>query len=182
MARDKTRIRYVDWKTLHRLAAELAMKIRLDDYKPNIVYAVLKGGLIPARIIGDLLGVEEIGVLGVKFYYSPGMKRHKPVLTIPPTPPPRRDHRILVIDDIIDSGKTMQLVIDEINRYEVEIFRTASIYYKPWSIYKPDYYIEETRDWVIYPWELGESLRKGIMIEDLDDATIDILDMVKSMI
>ncbi len=182
MAEDKIRIRYVDWKTLHKLLAKLALKIHVDGYKPNIIYAVLKGGLIPARIIADLLGVEEIGVLGVKFYYSPMERRHKPVLTIPPTPPPRREYRILIVDDVVDSGKTMQLVIDELNRYDIKCFKTASIHYKPWSIYKPDYYAEETRDWIIYPWELGESLRKRVGLEEFQRDLGEILDSLKTII
>jgi hypoxanthine phosphoribosyltransferase len=51
----------------------------------------------------------------------------------------------LIVDDIVDSGAT---------RDKYGMFRFASLFYKPWSIKKPNYYIHTTEDWIVFPWEV----------------------------
>lgn len=61
-------------------------------------------------------------------------------------------HRtVLLVDDVVDTGKTFTDILKK-SHYTRVI--TAALYYKPHSVLKPDYYIEETTDWIVFPWEL----------------------------
>ncbi len=162
MAADKPVIEYIDWQKLHRAVVSIACKILEEKEEFDTIIAVVKGGLIPARLLSDVLGIDEIGFIGVKLYKGVGEKEKTPKLTIPPTPPPT-NKRILVVDDIVDTGTTLQLVIDELNRYTPAKIRTAAIFVKPWTFIRPDYYYETTSKWIVFPWELGESIREGIL-------------------
>jgi hypoxanthine phosphoribosyltransferase len=162
-------IEYVSWKKIHLALIELAHRIT-GEYKPDIIYAVLKGGLIPARILADLLSIEEIGFIGVKMYRGVGIRGAGPELTLPPTINVK-DKTVLVVDDVVDTGLTLQLVVDELRRYGAREVKTLALYVKPWSIVYPDYYFEETNKWVVFPWEIVETLRsinlgREHMIED----------------
>lgn len=65
--------------------------------------------------------------------------------------------KILVVDDIIDTGRTFErfLEIAEIKKID---FETATLFYKAHSAYQPDYYVQETNDWIIFPWEPVEEI------------------------
>jgi len=163
MASENISIRYMSWKELHRALITLAKRLYRDGFIPDIIFAVLKGGLIPARILSDLVQVDEIGFIGVKFYKAVGTRMAKPHLTLPPT------HRItglnvLVVDDVVESGRTLQLVIEELSRYEAKEIRSLTLLVKPQRTISPDYYYEETSQWVLFPWEYIETIRDGVDI------------------
>jgi len=58
---------------------------------------------------------------------------------------PLKDNNCLVVDDVADTGATLE---------KFKNYKTATLHYKPWSSVKPTYYVEETTDWIIYPWEI----------------------------
>lgn len=173
MVEEKINIEYISWKQLHLASVNLATTMIGEGYRPDIIYAVVKGGLIPARILADLLEVDQLGFIGVKFYRGVGAKEAKPELTLPPTHAVRNKN-ILVVDDVVDSGRTLQLVIEELNRYGARNIKSLAIYVKPWSPIYPDYYYKETRNWVVFPWEITETLKEVcIRPEDLgEDSSI----------
>jgi hypoxanthine phosphoribosyltransferase len=150
-------IEYVSWKKIHLALVELAHRI-MREYRPDIVYAVLKGGLIPARILVDLLSIEEMGFIGVKAYRGVGVRKARPELTLPPTISVKNKN-VLIVDDVVDTGLTLQLVIDELRRYGAREIKTLALYVKPWTMIYPDYYYEETSKWVMFPWEIVETLK-----------------------
>ncbi|ABN69712.1 phosphoribosyltransferase [Staphylothermus marinus F1] len=173
MTGEKIKLEYISWKQLHIALINLAKTMISEGYRPDIIYAVIKGGLIPARILSDLLEVDQIGFIGVKFYKGIGTREAKPELTLPPTHPVRNKN-VLVVDDVVDSGRTLQLVLEELNRYGARNIKSLVIYVKPWSPIYPDYYYKETRNWVVFPWEIIETSREtSINPEDLgEDKTI----------
>ena len=65
--------------------------------------------------------------------------------------------KILLVDDVADSGKSLQLVYEHLLKKAKEI-KTLTIFYKPWSSILPDYYVKETRAWIVFPWEFHETV------------------------
>lgn len=65
-----------------------------------------------------------------------------------------------LVDEIVDSGQSLKLIIDHINQQGASEVKTATLYYKPSSIIKPDYYEKETSKWIIFPWETKETLKE----------------------
>ncbi len=159
-------IEYASWSEIYRAITTIVSSIFERKLSFEIVYAILKGGVIPARIIADALGVEEVGVIGIKFYKKPGETKDKPVIFHPPTINVS-NKRVLLVDDIVDTGKTLQLAIEELYRYGASKVTTASLYVKPWATISPDIYYKTTSKWIVFPWEIGESIREGLPIEKL---------------
>lgn len=67
---------------------------------------------------------------------------------------------ILIVDDIIDTGDTMHVILDDIDEFsEFEYNKfTCSLFYKPHSKFKPDYYVKETSNWIVFPWEKSDEI------------------------
>ena len=145
------------WDELYALLTELTRSIRAE-YRPEVIIGVARGGYIPARIAADLLDVPTIGTIGVAFYEDVGRRMRSPVIT-QPLNVSVENKRVLVIDDIVDTGESLVLVATEM-RGRVEELRTATIFRKPWARFTPDYSGQETEAWVVFPWELRETIRK----------------------
>ena len=68
--------------------------------------------------------------------------------------------RVLIVDDVADSGGSLKLAREHILQQGSADVRTAVLYVKPWSAVKPDCWAKETRLWVVFPWENKETIRK----------------------
>jgi hypoxanthine phosphoribosyltransferase len=68
------------------------------------------------------------------------------------------DKKILIVDDVLDSGKTFTKVIDRTRSFSPKEIRSAALDIKPNTSFIPDYYMGETNKWIIYPWELRETI------------------------
>jgi len=168
MTSENITVEYVSWKQIYHALVEIAVMIKNDNYKPDIIVGVFKGGLIPARILADLLSIDNLGFIGVKFYKGVGERDVKPILVFPPTPSVR-DLNVLVVDDVIESGRTIQLVVDELYRYKALKVKIATIFVKKRSPIMPDYYYKMTDKWIVFPWEIVETVKQGIQLNNLGD-------------
>ncbi|MBS7617822.1 phosphoribosyltransferase, partial [Candidatus Bathyarchaeota archaeon] len=73
---------------------------------------------------------------------------------------PVNEKKVLLVDDVADTGKSLMLVKNHIKDMGALETRIACLYFKPWSIVKPDYYVRETEAWIIFPHEIRESATK----------------------
>ena len=64
-------------------------------------------------------------------------------------------NRLLVVDDIVDSGNTMLNIISEL-ALQKKKYIFCSLFYKPISAFRPDFFVKETKDWIVFPWELDK--------------------------
>jgi len=119
---------------------------------------VCRGGWPPARIMSDLLDNPKLTNVSVEFYVDVVKTKKQPVLTQPVTMPVN-GKRVLILDDVADTGRTLKLVKDHLLSKGAREVRIATVYYKPWSIIVPDYYERETKKWIIFPWERKETVR-----------------------
>ncbi|MCI4436611.1 MAG: phosphoribosyltransferase [Ignisphaera sp.] len=147
------------WNDIAELSLELAEKVIDSGYRPDVAVAVLRGGYIVAKLLCDYLGVDSIATVEVKFYKGVGEKAERPVVITPITHD-LRGKKVLIVDDVSDSGRTLQVVIDLARLHGAKEVRSATLYLKPWSITIPDYYVRETKSWIVFPWEIGEVLKE----------------------
>lgn len=138
---------------------ELADKIRSDGFKPDIIMGISRGGWLPTRVLSDLLDNPHVASVGAEFYVGIAETYHEPRLT-QPISVSVSGKTVLLVDDAVDTGKSAALIRDYLNREGAKETRLLTLYYKPWSIIKPDYYSKETSDWIVFPWEIKETLRK----------------------
>ncbi|MEM3692958.1 MAG: phosphoribosyltransferase [Candidatus Bathyarchaeia archaeon] len=147
------------WELLYELCVELADRIRDSGFQPDLIIGVARGGWIPARLLSDFLENPNVASVRVEFYIDIGRTSSEPIIT-QPCSAPVKGRRVLVVDDVADSGRSLSLVKDSLLRQGAEEIRIACLYYKPWSIIKPEYYIKETTSWIIFPHEVKETARK----------------------
>ena len=159
------------WRQVYLMLLDQAEKIRKSNFKPAVIIAVSRGGWLPARVLSDLLETP-INKVSVEFYLGIGETRKAPVLT-KNLSVSVAGKKILVVDDVADSGKSLKLVKTHIYQLGAMETRAATLYYKPWSVVKPDYYVRETKRWVVFPWETKETIRR-IFENNRDEVAISV--------
>ncbi len=157
------------WRQIYSMLLSQAEEIRKSSFKPDIVIAVSRGGWLPARVLSDLLETG-VGSVSVEFYVGVAETRKAPVLT-QGVSVVVAGKKVLVVDDVTDSGESLKLVKAHVSQQGAKEIRVATVYCKPWSGVKPDYYARETRRWVVFPWEIKETVRK-IVEKYRDKATV----------
>jgi hypoxanthine phosphoribosyltransferase len=160
------------WRQIYSMLLTQAEAISKSSFKPEIVIAVSRGGWLPARVLSDLLEVG-LGSVSVEFYVGIAETRKAPVLT-QSVSVIVAGKKVLVVDDVADSGESLKLVKAHVLQQGAKEIRAATVYCKPWSGVKPDYYTRETRRWVVFPWEIKEAVRK-IVEKYRDKAAVDVV-------
>ena len=147
------------WDTIYEMLLYLADKINQDGFKPDVIVGVSRGGWPPARVLSDLLDNPNLANVRAEFYLGVAETKGEPVLT-QPVSVSVAGKRVLIVDEVADTGKSLRLVREHIVEQGACEVKIATVYYKPWSVVKPDYYAKETSCWVVFPWEIKETVRK----------------------
>jgi len=149
------------WDQIYGLLLNLANKVRKTGFKPDVIVGVSRGGWPPARVMSDLLENPKLANVTAEFYVGVAETKGKPVITQPVSVPVRAK-KVLVVDDVADTGESLRLVRAYLKEQGASEVKIATIYYKPWSVVIPDYYEKETKSWIIFPWERKETVRKVV--------------------
>jgi hypoxanthine phosphoribosyltransferase len=147
------------WNQIYVSLLELSKAVRNSGFEADVIVGVSRGGWIPARILSDLLENPTLANVTAEFYVGVAETKQEPSIT-QPVSVSVKDKKVLVVDDLADTGKSLKLVTSHLQNRGASVVRIATIYRKPWSITVPDYYVKETRRWVIFPWEIKETVRK----------------------
>lgn len=150
------------WQGFGDASRVLTQAIVDSGWIPDLIIAIARGGLVPAGAISYAMGVKAIGTMNVEFYTGIGETLEEPILLPPLMDISAMDgKRVLVVDDVADSGKTLKMVMDMIDEHGLSLdgehnirveARSAVIYEKPRSIIKPDYVWKVTDKWINFPW------------------------------
>ena len=152
----------MSWEDLGDGARELAEQIHRDGYRPDIVLAVARGGLLVGGALGYALGVKNTFSMNVEFYTGIDERLEMPML-LPPVPDlvDFAEQRVLIADDVADTGATLSLVKDFCEGKVGEV-RCAVLYEKPRSTVSCEYVWRRTDRWIDFPWSarapVGETL------------------------
>jgi len=140
------------WDTFGAASRELAQAVFDDGYRPDLIISIARGGLIPAGAISYALGMKNVHVLNVEFYTGVDERLPMPVM-LPPVPQPvdLSGATVLVIDDVADTGGTLDLV-RKFCEGHVKETRCAVIYEKSRSVVKCEYVWKRTDQWIDFPW------------------------------
>jgi hypoxanthine phosphoribosyltransferase len=143
----------VTFKEVHYLVEEVASKVKESGYKPTTIVGLARGGWVPARLMCDFLGVTDLISLKVEHWLETGRTKDEATIRYPLTAD-LRGKKLLVVDDITDTGKSLLVSTDYLKKFNPEEMKTATMQYIPTSKFRPDYYGEEVKvwTWFIYPW------------------------------
>ena len=146
------------WDQVYGMLIKLAAEIKRSGFNPQVIVGVSRGGWPPARVMSDLLGNQNLANMKVVFYKDIGVRNKKPAVTQPVTSEVK-GRRVLVVDDVSDSGHSLRVVSNHLRRKGARNIRVCTLYLKPHSVFVPDYYSRQTTKWVIFPWERLEAVR-----------------------
>jgi hypoxanthine phosphoribosyltransferase len=143
------------WQELGAASHELAEMVAADGYLPDMVLAIARGGLLLAGALAYALGVKNTFTMNVEFYTGVDERLPMPMI-LPPVPDlvDLHEARVLVADDVADTGATLALVKRFCGR-KVGDVRCAVLYEKPRSSVRCEYVWRRTDRWIDFPWSAG---------------------------
>jgi hypoxanthine phosphoribosyltransferase len=149
---------YLTWNDVAKLVSKMMSGLQTRDY--DVVLAITRGGIVPSAIISERLAVPQVLVASVDFYEDPKHDLDWPVFMQFPADSFLRGKYVLIVDDVWNRGKEMVSVSERVDQAGGSP-SSAVLHYKPhrsqFPDKSPDFYAEETKDWIIYPWELDRS-------------------------
>jgi len=142
------------WELFGTAARELAVTIADDGFRPDLVLAIARGGLFVAGALGYALDVKNLHVMNVEFYTGVDERLDIPMI-LPPVPDlvDLEESKVLLADDVADTGRTLLLVKDFCAGKVGEV-RSAVLYEKPHSEVKCEYVWRRTYRWIDFPWSV----------------------------
>jgi len=147
------------WDLIYKLCVEVADQILHSGFEPDVIVAISRGGWIPGRILSDILGNQNLATLKVEYYSDIYQMRAVPEIT-QSLSSDVKGKKVLLVDDIADSGNTLKLVKEHLIKLGSCEVRVCTLYHKPWSVIKPDYTARFTDAWVCFPHEIFETMEK----------------------
>lgn len=149
----------LSWDAFGTASRALAQDVVDSGFATDIVVAIARGGLLLAGSIAYALGAKNCGAINVEFYTGIGEVLPEPVV-LPPMldVPALTGLRVLLVDDVSDSGRTLALVTQLLRDEGAEV-RTVTLYSKPRTVLEPDYVWKNTDRWITFPWSAEEPVQ-----------------------
>ncbi|PVU68346.1 phosphoribosyltransferase [Acidilobus sp. SCGC AC-742_M05] len=158
-------VKLVSWDEIVEWSLGLGKVIESSGWTPDMVVAVARGGYVPARLLCDYLGITDLVSLQSQHWVEAAKAAQKAIIRNAYSIE-ARGLKVLVVDDIVDTGETLALARDFIRaEWKPEDVRTAALQWiSPIAKFKPDYYYIEVKDWTWfqYPWTRLEDLTQFI--------------------
>lgn len=145
----------VDWTTYHTLARKLASAILSSDEKVNQIVAISRGGLTLGHLLSDFLRIP-IATFTIQSYSD--IQKQGEVSITEELSVNIKGKNVLLVDDVADSGTTLKRAISYLKEFKPAHVTTVTMFYKPRSIYRPDYFAKQTTKWILFPYEPTEMI------------------------
>lgn len=151
---------FLTWPQVETLSSKLTNLIKTSNESFDLILAITRGGLVPATLLSQSFELRNIVSATVLFYTDDGEQffgMTEPRFLSFPSVDNLKDRRVLIVDDVWDSGRTAYAVRNKVIRASPKSVKVAVLHYKSKqniiSDLTPDYYGEITDNWVVYPWE-----------------------------
>ena len=150
----------MEWADLGQAARELAVQVVDDGYDPEMILSIARGGLLVGAALGYALAVKNVYTMNVEYYTGVDERLEVPRI-VPPAPDfvDVSDARILIADDVADTGHTLRSV-QQFCEGKVAEVRTAVLYQKSHSVVQCDYVWRRTDLWINFPWSDKDPVAK----------------------
>lgn len=149
----------ISWAGVQQLTRKLSVKICRAGFKPEVAVAVARGGYVPARLLCDSLDLADLRSIRIVHYLAGARKQQKAKL-VDTLCQSLEGKRVLLVDDVSDTGDTLELAVQHLEDFGAEEIRIAVLHHKKTSPVTPDFYAQLIVKWrwIIYPWAVREDL------------------------
>ena len=157
MSKHSTTYKHLSWEDIEKSCLSIYSQMCHEHYRPESIIGLLRGGTVPARIFSDYYDIFlDFFSLDVKLYAGINKRNSEP--HIKKFYGDVKGKKILIVDDIWDSGKTMQAVLKYLKGEDIT---TTTLFWKEDAKKKPDYYAEvaKKKEWIVFAWERYEFWR-----------------------
>jgi len=122
----------------------------VGEFKPEVIVAIARGGLTFAHYLSEILDIREVYSINSIGYEG---ERKLETIKVYNTPNILKNKRVLVVDDIADSGETLKEVMKILKEKNPTCsFKVATLFYKKTSIFQPDFKLFEAKEWIEFFW------------------------------
>lgn len=177
----ETKYAFPSWEQIAGECRKIVKQIRESEYKPDIVLALSRGGFVPARIVCDLLIVKDLVSIKVDHWGITAQKDGLARLRYP-VEISLEGKRILIVDDITDTGESLSLALEWVKKQNPAEVKTAVVYHISHSKTVPDFFGEEMKGsdwaWIVWPWNLIEDV-SNILLKEVDGKGLSLQEMKK---
>lgn len=155
---------YVSWDEYHMLIERLALKVHASGWVFDQILCLARGGLRPGDILSRVLQ-KPLAIMSTSSYRNEGSETIQGRLDLAQyitMPQGELAGRVLLVDDLADSGVTLKAVVDRLRGMPaISELRSSVIWVKGVSRYTPDYFVESlpTSPWIHQPFEEYDGLR-----------------------
>jgi hypoxanthine phosphoribosyltransferase len=157
---EKMKCTVTNWNYIYDLCRNLSSSVVESGYEPDIIVALARGGWFAGRMVCDFLGITDLISLKVEHYVGTARLADECRVRYPLTEEMVKDKRVLIVDDIADTGKSLQHASSYVEGFEPADCRTGVLQLLFTSETVPDYYAEFLEDWmwIVYPWNFIEDM------------------------
>jgi hypoxanthine phosphoribosyltransferase len=145
------------WDEMNQLAFLIAKDILKTDKQIDRIVTLAKGGWPMTRSLVDFLQIGKVASIGVKFYQGINDRLDEPKI-YQDLPVSVEGETVLLFDDVADTGQSLEFVKNHLQKLGVKKVITATLFYKPHSKIKPDYYGAKTTAWIVFPYDVIEAI------------------------
>jgi hypoxanthine phosphoribosyltransferase len=157
---DKFKCVVTNWDYIYDLCREVANDVKASGYEPDMIIALARGGWFAGRVLCDFLGLDDLSSLKIEHYIGTALTGDEPIIKYPLADKAVEGKKVLIVDDITDTGKSMEYSKEYISKQNPKEIRTATLQYLDSSTFDPDYCGERLEEWawVVYPWNFMEDM------------------------
>jgi hypothetical protein len=158
----------VSWDQYNTLVERLALQVHESGWRFNQIICIARGGLRVGDVLSRIFEVP-LAILSTHSYTAEGgtIRGELVIAEHMTMTSPRLGDTVLLVDDMVDSGHTLEAVDKTLPKRfpHVTELRTAVVWYKAHSVFKPDYYVEHLTDnpWIAQPFEIYDTLRPSAL-------------------
>jgi hypothetical protein len=165
---DEFRCTITNWDYIYGLAREVSDQVKAASFEPDVIVALARGGWFAGRVLCDFLGLDDLTSLKMEHYVGTAAKSGEPEIRYPMPEGSVEDKNVLIVDDIADTGGSLQHAYEYVTDRNPNQVRTATLQLLQTSEFEPDYMGERLEEWawVVYPWNFVEDmvdLIEGVM-------------------
>ncbi len=158
----KLRVLTLTWEDITSHVAILADKIRQSGWRPDVLVAIARGGLVPAMLLSDFLDVKDILTIQLEHWPAPGKVEEEVRLRYGLPDVDLSGKKVLIVDDVADTGDTLKFALEYLkSKYTNIDVKTAALHVKKNKTkFIPDFWSVEVDPslWIVYPWNYVEDL------------------------